>query len=189
MLNGRKLACLVAPQVFLWLRASLTSHSFGEVGQWLVLDILPQYPCFLGHEVWLGRMGQGHCGCISSHHIWVPGTCIREIATFQGFQWPSPTNIVTARYIHLPLGVTFRRQGILHAVTPSKVSVSLNPSPYCSTQLRHPFYTRPNIKTTISTPFLPQTVTYDHRHRKTRDPVRSPIDKPVIGRLSIRAIY
>jgi hypothetical protein len=27
------------------------------------------------------------------------------------------------------------------------------------------------------------TVTYDHRHRKTRDPVRSPIDKPVIARL------
>jgi hypothetical protein len=27
------------------------------------------------------------------------------------------------------------------------------------------------------------SVTYDHRHRKTRDPVRSPIDKPVIARL------
>jgi hypothetical protein len=27
------------------------------------------------------------------------------------------------------------------------------------------------------------TATYDHRHRKTRDPVRSPIDKPVIARL------
>jgi hypothetical protein len=26
-------------------------------------------------------------------------------------------------------------------------------------------------------------VTYDHRHRKIRDPVRSPIDKPVIARL------
>ena len=28
-----------------------------------------------------------------------------------------------------------------------------------------------------------KTVTYDHRYRKIRDPVRSPIDKPVIVRL------
>jgi hypothetical protein len=30
---------------------------------------------------------------------------------------------------------------------------------------------------------ISRAVTYDHRHWRTRDPVRSPIDKPVIARL------
>ena len=29
------------------------------------------------------------------------------------------------------------------------------------------------------------TVTYDHRHWKTRDPVRSPLDKPATARLVV----
>jgi hypothetical protein len=34
----------------------------------------------------------------------------------------------------------------------------------------------------LITRFGRPTVTYDHRHRRTRDPVRSPIDKPMIAR-------
>ena len=32
---------------------------------------------------------------------------------------------------------------------------------------------------------LDEAITYDHRHWKTRDPVRSPLDKPAIARLVV----
>jgi hypothetical protein len=39
----------------------------------------------------------------------------------------------------------------------------------------------------IIVPTQSRTITYDHRYWKTRDPVRSPIDKPIIASLSVGA--
>ena len=40
----------------------------------------------------------------------------------------------------------------------------------------------------IKSIFRPQPSTYDHRHWKTRDPVRSPIDKPATARLVVGSV-
>ncbi|KAI0413259.1 hypothetical protein F5X98DRAFT_352514 [Xylaria grammica] len=39
--------------------------------------------------------------------------------------------------------------------------------------------TSPHTSLVVIRPAKTKSVTYDHSHRKTRDPVRSPIDKPV----------
>jgi hypothetical protein len=49
----------------------------------------------------------------------------------------------------------------------------------CSPQGNRVLYLRPSLVMTSQL----HAVTYDHRHLKTRDPVRSPIDKQVIARL------
>ncbi|KAK3385274.1 hypothetical protein B0H63DRAFT_472641 [Podospora didyma] len=41
------------------------------------------------------------------------------------------------------------------------------------------------IRCQQNTVFHTQNITYDHRHWKARDPVRSPIDKPVTARLVV----
>ncbi len=42
--------------------------------------------------------------------------------------------------------------------------------------------------TALSTPLARTICTYDHRYWKTRDPVRSPIDKPVTARLVVGSV-
>ncbi len=51
-----------------------------------------------------------------------------------------------------------------------------------------PFYHQNTKTSTISTLLGPKENTYDHTHWKTRDPVRSPIDKPVRARLVVGSV-
>jgi hypothetical protein len=46
----------------------------------------------------------------------------------------------------------------------------------------------PALNLGISAEQQPQTTTYDHTHWRTRDPVRSPIDKPVRAKLVVGSV-
>ena len=91
--------------------------------------------------------------------------------------------MIDAPHKNIPASSTYLRQSASFLCTPNNHGLSI---PVLTLYHHRHELTAP--ATHDLTPLSHTSVTYDHTHWKTRDPVRSPIDKPVRGGLVVGSV-